>query len=209
MLLTLISSSASWAVAGAAVGMVCVRFLDVGAPSPPPNVAASEPARADPERILASPAPAPGPPTFVPPNPVTRHPATVPRYQLSGVLASTTAGGPGIALIAVDGAAARAVRVGAPVDGDLVLKEVSQGGAALGPPNGPATVMLEVIYGANPTSPVQLASSSRAPAAFGAQASPSVDADPASRPAVVAAQSHRPLRSAVEMQPMAPPQATP
>lgn len=157
-----------------------------------------------PEPIFASPAPAPGPPASAPPSAVTRQPASVSRYQLSGVLASTTAGGPGIAVIAVDGAAARLVRVGAPVDGDLVLKDVSQGGAALGPANGPATAMLGVNYGANPTSPVQLASASRTPASFGAQASPSVDVDLASQPAVGAAYSHRPLRSPVPMQSMAP-----
>jgi general secretion pathway protein C len=201
---TLISPSTVWAAAGAALVIVCVWFWYVDSPSPPPEVAASEPTRANPEPILASPAPAPGPRASVPPSAVTRQPAAVSRYQLSGVLASTTAGGPSIALIAVDGAAARAVRVGAPVDGDLVLKDVSQGGAALGPANGPATVMLEVNYGANPTSPVQLASAWRTPASFGAQASPSVDADRASQPAVVAAYSHRPPSSPVAMQSMAP-----
>ena len=204
MLPTLISPSTVWAAAGAALVMVCVWFWDVDSPSPPPEVAASESARANPEPILASPALAPGPPASVPPSAVTRLPAAVSRYQLSGVLASTTAGGPGIALIAVDGAAARAVRVGAPVDGDLVLKDVSQGGAALGPANGPATVLLELKYGANPTSPVQLASAWRTPASFGAQASPSVDADPASQPAVVVTYSHRPLRSPLSMQSIAP-----
>ena len=141
-------------------------------------MAAGEPTRAYPEPVLANPAPAPGPAASVPPNAVTRQPVAVSRYQLSGVMASTAAGGPGVALIAVNGAAARAIRVGAPVDGDLVLKEVSQGGAALGPANGPATVMLEVNYGANPTSPVQLASASRTPASFGAQALPSVEPPP-------------------------------
>jgi general secretion pathway protein C len=199
---TLTSPSTVWA---AALVIVCIWFWYVDSPSPPPEVAASEPTRADPEPILASAAPAPGPHASVPPGAETRQPAAVSRYQLSGVLASTAAGGPGIALIAVDGAAARAVRVGAPVDGDLVLKDVSQGGAALGPANGPATVMLEVNYGANQTSPVQLASAWRTPASFGAQASPSVDFDPASQPAVVAAYSHRPRRSPVAMQSMAPP----
>jgi general secretion pathway protein C len=194
---TVISPSTVWAAAGAALVIVCVRFWYVDSPRPPPEVAASDPTRANPDPILASPAPAPSAGASVPPSAVTRQPAAVSRYQLSGVLASTTAGGPGVALIAVDGGAARAVRVGAPVDGDLVLKDVSQGGAALGPANGPATVMLEVNYGAHPTSPVQLAFALRTPASFGAQASPSVDADPASQPAVVAAYSHRPLRSPV------------
>lgn len=203
MLPTLISPSAVWVATGGALVIVCVWFWYEDSPGPPPEVAASESTRANPEPILASPAPAPSPPASVPPSAVTRPPAAVSRYQLSGVLASTTAGGPGIALIAVDGAAARAVRVGAPVDGDLMLKDVSQGGAALGPASGPATVMLEVNYGAKPTSPVELASAWRTPASFGAQASPLVDADPPSQPTLVAAYSHRPLRSPVAMQSMA------
>lgn len=206
---TLIRSSTVWAAAGAALVIVFVWFWYVDSPRPPPAVGASEPTRADPEPIVASPTPGPGPGGSVPPSAVTRLPAAVSRYQLTGVLASITAGGPGIALIAVDGAAARPVRVGAPVDGDLVLKNVSQGGAALGPANGPATVELEVNYAANPTSPVQLASAWRTPASFGAQALPSVDADTASQPAVVAAYSHRPLRSPIAMESMAPTAATP
>jgi general secretion pathway protein C len=198
-----------WAAAGAPLVIAFVWFWYVDSPSPPPEMAASEPTRADREPILASPARAPGPRASVPPSAVTPQPAAVSRFQLSGVLASTSAGGPGIALIAVDGAATRAVRVGAPVDGDLVLKGVSQGGAALGPANGPATVALEVNYDAKPTSPVHLASASRTPALFGAQALPSVDAYPASQPAVVATYSHRPLRAPAAMQTMASSAATP
>ena len=195
MLRTLISLSTVWAGTGAAVVIAGVWFGYADSPSPPSEVAASEPTRANPEPILASAAPAPNPGAWAPPSAGPRQPVAVSRYQLRGVLASTSAGGPGVALIAVDGAPARAVRVGAPVDGDLVLKGVSQGGAALGPANGPVTVMLEVKYGANPTSPVQPGSVPRTPASFGAQALPSVDADPASQPAVVATYSHRPLRS--------------
>jgi general secretion pathway protein C len=70
------------------------------------------------------------------------------RYELQGVVAGAAADGAGVALIAVDGGAARAYRVGAAVDSDFVLLGVSPGGAILGPPNGPSVVVLEVVIGA-------------------------------------------------------------
>jgi general secretion pathway protein C len=201
----LISPSTVWTAAGAALVVACVWFWNVAAPDTPPDAVVGESTRGYSEPILASPAPAPGLRPSVPSSAVTLQRSAVSRYQLSGVLAAATAGGPGIALIAVDGGAARAVRVGAPVDGDLVLKGVSQGGATLGPANGPATLMLEVNYGAAPPSPIQMASALRAPAAFGAQASLSVDADPAALPAWMNAAYPQGLpRSAGAMQPVVP-----
>lgn len=65
------------------------------------------------------------------------------RYVLTGVVADRSSGG--AALIAVDGKAAKAVRVGGVVEGDLVLQSVTGRRANLGARvDGPATVTLEM-----------------------------------------------------------------
>ena len=58
-----------------------------------------------------------------------------PRFKLIGVVAprSTAARAEGLALIALDDKPARAYRVGAVVDGDMVLQTVHSRGATLGP----------------------------------------------------------------------------
>ena len=68
------------------------------------------------------------------------------RFQLVGVVAprSPQVHGEGLALIAVDGRAARAYRVGAVVDGDNVLQSVRARGASLGPRGGEAVLALEI-----------------------------------------------------------------
>lgn len=65
------------------------------------------------------------------------------QYVLQGVVADTYSGG--AALIAVDGKPAKPFRVGAAVDGGLVLQSVSGRRAALGPSvDAPATMELEL-----------------------------------------------------------------
>ena len=54
------------------------------------------------------------------------------RFKLLGVVADTVRGG-GAALIAVDGKPARPVRVGAALDGDLVLQSLQPRRALIGP----------------------------------------------------------------------------
>ena len=72
------------------------------------------------------------------------------RFTLLGVVAPRHGGatrtGPreGVALIAIDGQAPRAYRVGARIDGDTVLQSVHARGAELGPRGGPARVALEL-----------------------------------------------------------------
>ena len=69
-------------------------------------------------------------------------PAAGSRYALLGILASP---GRGAALISVDGQAAKPVRVGNLVDGDLVLKSVSLRSAVLANSrNAPAGITLEL-----------------------------------------------------------------
>lgn len=58
-------------------------------------------------------------------------PATASRFALIGVLAGKD-GSSGAALIAVGGEPARTFRIGAPVDGDLVLQSVGRYGVELG-----------------------------------------------------------------------------
>ena len=68
------------------------------------------------------------------------------RFQLVGVVAprSDAARDKALAVIAFDGRPAKAYRIGAAVDGDLVLQSVHARGAALGPPGQPAQVDLEL-----------------------------------------------------------------
>jgi general secretion pathway protein C len=71
------------------------------------------------------------------------------RFRLLGVMAPKAgaraeASGQGVALIAVDGKPARAFAVGAQLDTDLVLQAVSLRTASIGPPEGAASVRLEI-----------------------------------------------------------------
>jgi general secretion pathway protein C len=68
------------------------------------------------------------------------------RFRLIGVVAprSAAAKGEGLALIATEGKPPKAYRVGAPVDGELVLLAVHSRGASLGPRGQPAQVALEL-----------------------------------------------------------------
>lgn len=77
------------------------------------------------------------------------------RFKLVGVLAN---GSEGFALIAVDGHPARAFRVGATVEGNLVVQGVSAHGATLGPSGGGAPIELEVARAPAPATPAAPAS---------------------------------------------------
>jgi general secretion pathway protein C len=72
-------------------------------------------------------------------------PAPLSRFKLLGVAAPRSGGDrTGVALIAVDGKPARGFRVGAPIDGEMVLQSVHPRGAALGARGAPAQVTLEL-----------------------------------------------------------------
>ncbi len=71
------------------------------------------------------------------------------RFRLLGVMAPKAgaraeASGQGVALIAVDGKPPKAFAVGARLDTDLVLQAVSLRTASIGPPEGAASVKLEI-----------------------------------------------------------------
>ncbi len=72
-------------------------------------------------------------------------PALASRFKLLGVAAPRESGSEiGLALIAVDGKPARGFKVGAAVDGDMVLQSVHPRGAALGPSGAAPAVSLEL-----------------------------------------------------------------
>jgi len=79
------------------------------------------------------------------------------RFRLLGVLAPRPASDgrqastAGVALIAVDGRPARPYAVGARLDADTVLQSISRRSASLGPPQGAASVILELPAPAAPT----------------------------------------------------------
>jgi general secretion pathway protein C len=90
-------------------------------------------------------------------EPSPAEPSAVPatsadRFKLVGVVSPRPASRPapaaaaaeGIALIAVDGKPAKAFRVGATVEGDVVVKEVSEFGAILGPRGDGVAMSLQV-----------------------------------------------------------------
>jgi len=97
------------------------------------------------------------------------------RYQLQGVAAGELADGSGVALIAIDGGAARAYRVGAAVDGHFVLLGVSPGGAILGPPNGPPVIVLDVAIGAPASGPTTQPGQNTSLSATAAEVPPAPD----------------------------------
>jgi general secretion pathway protein C len=95
-------------------------------------------ARADLTRLLGA---APVVPVNAPAP--TLSPELASRFKLLGVMASK-ASGPGFALIAVDGKLPRAFKVGAALDGNLVLQSVSLRAASIGPAQGETAARLEL-----------------------------------------------------------------
>lgn len=152
------------------------------------TVDASAVAHADLTRLFGVDAP--------PPAAVDEAPRADARFRLLGVAAPKSgADRPGgLALIAVDGKPARAYRIGAVVDGEVVLQGVRARGATLGPRGGVATISLEIP--------------ALAPAATGTM--PAGDARGAAAPPMPAPQGAQPLPavqsvSPVPIQPGQPP----
>jgi general secretion pathway protein C len=107
----------------------------------------------------------------LPANTVAQAPAMNSRFHLAAVIASPGVRGAGVAVIAVDGKKARAFRVGAPIDGSLVLQSVGFRSASIGPAQGPPAVVLELQ-----ALPLPLAAPFPAPAATAADAAGPVGA---------------------------------
>ncbi len=142
--------------------------LRIGAtPRPLPDsvqtVATAGLLRGDIARLFASPA-APAQADALP-----SEPALASRFKLVGVMAprnGAPVGRQGVALIAVDGKPARAYRVGARLDGALVLQTVALRSATLGPVDGAPAVRLDLA----PLPPPATGSLQSAAAGLGAAA---------------------------------------
>lgn len=129
-----------WALV-AASAMYWLLRLSASSPAAPGHtaaVAATTPPRGDLTRVLGAPPPAAKGEPLV-------EPALAARFKLLGVAAPRQGGDAvGLALIAVDGKPARGFKVGAPVDGDIVLQSVHPRGAALGARGAGPQVQLEL-----------------------------------------------------------------
>jgi len=129
-----------WALV-AASAMYWLLRLSASSPAAPGHtaaVAALAVPRGDLTRVLGAPPPsAKGEPVA--------EPALAARFRLLGVAAPRQGGDSvGLALIAVDGKPARGYKVGAPVDGDIVLQSVHPRGASLGARGASAQVQLDL-----------------------------------------------------------------
>lgn len=135
-----------WALVAATAVFWGLRLF-VAAPSAPPGAVAVGDAaevRVDLTRLLGA----------APVAPAAAVAEASARFKLLGIMAppGSTLGNPsnpsnaaqGVALIAVDGKLARAYRVGAALDAELVLLSVSLRSAAIGPARGAPTVMLNL-----------------------------------------------------------------
>jgi len=104
-------------------------------------VSESAGARSDMSRMLGA--------SLMPSNVAAAPVAASGRFRLLGVLAPPPGDverqpARGVALIAVDGKPARAYKVGARLDNELVLQSISRRSASIGPPQGAASVVLEL-----------------------------------------------------------------
>lgn len=140
-MLSRLSAFVIWAAVAAAAAFWFLRLSNQPVPLPKQTVmvAAANAYHGDLRRLFGGDEPVSEPDT---PHAV----ATDARFHLIGVVAprSAKASDEGLAVIAFDGRPAKAYRVGAAVDGDLVLQSVHARGAALGPPGQAPQVALEL-----------------------------------------------------------------
>jgi general secretion pathway protein C len=120
---------AIWAGVAASAALWGLRLFSPGQPVPAhaTSVSGSQSLRGDPVLLLGRAKVPQAAPVVVPPAPA--------RFKLIGVLAprGARAAAEGLALIAIDDKPPKAYRVGAVVDGDLVLQRVRARGVDLGP----------------------------------------------------------------------------
>lgn len=131
---------AVWAAVGASAVGWGLRVFPVG-PGVPPGataVTAGSALQGDPLRLLGAAAPSAA-------APAAALPPASSRFALLGVVAprAPAAEHEGLAVITVDDGPPRAYRVGATVDGDLVVRRVHARGVELGPAGGGAAFALD------------------------------------------------------------------
>ena len=138
-MLARLSAFVIWALVAATAVFWGLRLF-VTAPSAPPSAVAVGDAaavRVDLSRLLGA----------APVAPVAVVAEVSSRFRLLGIMAplgSVTGKPQGLALIAIDGKLARAYRVGAALDGELVLQSVSLRSATIGPAGGASTLKLDL-----------------------------------------------------------------
>jgi len=118
-----------WATVAASAVFWVLRLTASSPVAPSHTVAVASAAlpRGDLNRVLGA------PPVVADPAQAQAEPALASRFKLVGVAAPRDGGDRfGLALIAVDGKPARSYKVGAPIEGDMVLQTVHPRGAALG-----------------------------------------------------------------------------
>jgi general secretion pathway protein C len=131
-----------WAAVAASAVFWLLRLWSSSPTAPAHTVAvpAAAPPKADLTRVFGAPAAAPASTRAAPVEP-----ALASRFKLLGVAAPRERDdGAGLALIAVDGKPARGFKVGAVVDGNLVLQAVHPRGAAIGVSGAAPSVSLEL-----------------------------------------------------------------
>lgn len=131
-----------WAAVAASLAYWGLRWLarPTGVPANATPVSLDGGTQGDLHRLLTGPVKASAP--TADPSAAS---ALASRLKLIGVVAPRTEGdGTGVALLSIDGKPPRAVKVGGVIEGDLVLKSLSQRGAAIGTIDGPATTTLDL-----------------------------------------------------------------
>jgi len=130
-----------WAAVAASLAYWGLRWLapPTGVPANAASVSLDNTGRGDLRRLLSGPAVA-----STAPKVTSAASELAGRIKLIGVVAPQGGSGQGVALIAIDGKPPRAVRLGATVDGELVLQALTQRGAEIGPANGAAVVTLDL-----------------------------------------------------------------
>lgn len=141
-MLTRIAAFVTWAAVAASLVFWSLRLWTdpLAAPAHVSVVSAASGLHGDLGRVLGADAPRTGAPAAAPQVQADA------RFRLIGVVAPRAPGAnaQGLALIATDGKPAKAYRVGAAIDGELVLQAVRARGASLGPRGQPAQLDLEL-----------------------------------------------------------------
>lgn len=130
-----------WAAVAASLAFWGLRWLaqPTAVPANAMPVSLDNAARGDMRRLLSGPAKAASA------APIMSAAAELAgRIKLIGLVAPQAGQHNGVALLSIDGKPARAVRMGGTVEGDLVLQNLTQRGAEIGPADGPAAVTLDL-----------------------------------------------------------------
>ncbi len=207
-MVTRIAAFVTWAAVAASLVFWALRLwvAPTAAPAHASVVSAAGGLHGDLGRVLGADAPPTAALALAP------QPQADPRFRLIGVVAPRAPGAnaQGLALIATDGKPPKAYRVGAPVDGEMVLLAVRARGASLGPRGQPVQVDLELPALPPPATGTLPAAAMAGPASRMTQPLPRFPLQaPQGAPAPPAAQTDGDGDDDSEPQPDAPTRPTP